>query len=202
MYKLIGTPVARPFRVLWALEELGLDYEVVPAPPRSDEALQYNPSGKVPVLVEDDDIVIDSVAIVQYLADKHGNLTYPAGTIERAKQDSFTQFACDDIDGILWTMAKHSFVLPEEIRAQGVRQACEYDFARSMSALDARLGNNEYVMGDRFTIPDLIIGHCAGWADNAKFEIPKGNVSDYIKRLRDRPAYQRSDEIRDSYRSK
>jgi len=90
MYKLIGTPVARPFRVLWALEELGLDYEVVPAPPRSDEALQYNPSGKVPVLVEDDDIVIDSVAIVQYLADKHGNLTYPAGTIERAKQDSFT----------------------------------------------------------------------------------------------------------------
>ena len=71
-----------------------------------------------------------------------------------------------------------------------------------MSALDARLGNNEYVMGDRFTIPDLIIGHCAGWTDNARFEIPKGNVSDYIKRLRDRPAYQRSDEIRDSYRSK
>lgn len=202
MYKLIGTPAARPFRVLWALEELGLNYEVVPATPQSDVARQHNPAGKIPVLLDGEDAVIDSVAIVQYLADKHGDLTYPAGTIQRAQQDSFTQFACDDIDGILWTMAKNTFVLPEEVRAQDVRSACEYDFAKSMVTLEARLGSNDYVMGERFTIPDLIIGHCAGWAENAKFKIPEGNISDYIARIRNRPAFQRSNTIRQSHTKK
>lgn len=202
MYKLIGTPAARPFRVLWALEELEQDYEVVPAAPQSTEALNYNPAGKVPILVDGDDAIIDSVAIVQYLADKHNDLTYPAGTIERAQQDSFTQFACDDIDGILWTMAKNTFVLPEEVRAQDVRKACEYDFALSMTALDKRLGDNDYVMGDRFTIPDLLIGHCAGWAQNAKFTIPEGRLTDYIARIRNRPAFVKSNEVRQSYAKK
>jgi len=202
MYKLIGTPAARPFRVLWALEELGQSYDIVPAKPQSKEALQHNPAGKIPVLLDGDDAIIDSVAIVQYLADKHGDLTYPAGTVKRAQQDSFTQFACDDIDGVLWTMAKNLFVLPEAVRVPEVRKACEYDFALSMTALENRLGDNDYVMGDRFTIPDLLIGHCAGWAKNAKFPLPEGRIADYIERIRSRPAFIRSNAVRETYAGK
>lgn len=199
MYTLVGTPAARPFRVLWALEELNQPYEVIPARPQSPEASQHNPAGKVPVLLDDGEAIIDSVAIVQYLADKHADLTYAAGTIERAKQDSFTQFACDDLDGVLWSMAKNTFVLPEEVRAQEVRRSCEYDLAKSMATLEQRLGDNEYVMGDRFTVPDIIITHCAGWAANAKFAIPEGNVSRYLERVRNREAYKKSDAIRQSH---
>jgi len=202
MYKLIGTPAARPFRVLWALEELGQAYEITPAKPQSKEALQYNPAGKVPVLIDGDDAIIDSVAIVQYLADKHDDLTYPAGTIKRAQQDSFTHFACDDIDGILWTMAKNTFVLPENVRATDVRKSCEYDFALSMTVLEQRLGENDFVMGDRFTVPDLLIGHCAGWAQNAKFLIPEGKITNYIERIRKRQAFIRSNSIRQDYAGK
>lgn len=202
MYTLIGTPFARPFRVLWALEELGQSCELSPAKPQSEEVLKYNPGGKVPVLLDGEDAIIDSVAIVQYLADKHADLTYPAGTIKRAHQDSFTQFACDDIDSILWTIAKNSFALPESVRVPQVKKACEYDFAQSMVALEKRLGDNDYVMGDRFTVPDLIIGHCAGWAIAAKLEIPKGKIADYVERIRSRPAFISSDKIRQSYATK
>ena len=66
-----------------------------PAPQKKLEAI--NPSLKVPILKDGDDYVIDSVAICQYLADKHTALTFPAGTIARAHQDSFTQFAVDDV---------------------------------------------------------------------------------------------------------
>lgn len=199
MYKLIGTPAARPFRVLWALEELNLPYEVIPAKPQTPEAKQYNPAGKVPALLDGSDTIIDSVAIVQYLADKHADMTYAAGTIDRAKQDSFTQFACDDLDGVLWSMAKNSFVLPEEVRAPEIRRSCEYDFGQSMATLEERLGDNNYVMGDRFTVPDIIITHCAGWAANAKFAIPEGNISRYLERVKNREAYKKSAEIRQSY---
>ncbi|MGI9464874.1 MAG: glutathione S-transferase N-terminal domain-containing protein, partial [Aestuariivirgaceae bacterium] len=136
MYKLIGSPKTRALRVLWMLEELGLEYELDPVAPRSDEAHAVNPSGKVPILQVDDDIIIDSVAICQFLADKHGRFTYPAGSIARAQQDSWTQFALDDVDSLLWFSAKNTFVLPEELRSETAQKACKFDFDRSMGFLE------------------------------------------------------------------
>jgi glutathione S-transferase len=63
MYKVIGTVKSRAFRVMWMLEELGQSYDLVAAAPRSDEAKQYNPTGKVPALLDSDDLLTDSVAI-------------------------------------------------------------------------------------------------------------------------------------------
>lgn len=192
MYKVIGNSKNRSMRVYWALEEMGLDYEMVLVSPRSDEVREYNPSGKVPCLIVDGETIIDSVAIVQYLADKHGKMTFPAGTIKRAQQDSFTQFCVDEIEGALWTAAKNSFIHPEEHRVPAIKPTTKYEFAKAMESLEERLGDNEFVMGDTFTVPDLLMGHCANWAKNAKFDIPEGPVGEYFTRLLDRPAYQRA----------
>ena len=106
MYEIIGFPRTRAMRVIWLLEELGEPYEIDPAMPQSDKVRSVNPSGKVPVLMEDDEPITDSVAICTYLADKHGRFTFPAGTLKRARQDSFTQFGVDVLEGALWTAAK------------------------------------------------------------------------------------------------
>lgn len=196
MYTLVGSPKSRAFRVIWMLEELGVEYEVEAVGPRSPEVIALNPSGKLPVLKDGNDIIIDSTAIIQYLADKHNKFTYATGTIERAHQDSFTHFALDDLDGILWNTAKHSFVLPEELRASGVEAAAKHDFAKSLVNLEKRLGDNEYIMGDTFTVPDIIIGHCYGWAMTVKFDWPDGKLKDYVERVRLRPAFVRTNEIR------
>ena len=116
MYRVIGTAKSRAFRVLWMLEELGQAYEVEPAMPQSDDIRRYNPLGKVPALVDGDAVLTDSVAIMTYLADKHGAMTAPAGTPERARQDAMTLWLVDEMDALLWTAAKHSFVLPEKLR--------------------------------------------------------------------------------------
>ena len=59
---------------------------------------------------------------------------------------------------------------------------------RSEVTLAQVLGDNEFIAGDSFTVPDLVLGHCAGWATNAKFDIPEGPVADYMARMRARPA--------------
>lgn len=200
MYKLIGLPRTRAFRVVWMLEELGLDYEIEPAAPRSDEARSYNPSAKVPVLQVGVDLIVDSVAIIQFLADKHGKFTYRAGTIARAQQDSWTQFAMDDIESPLWFNAKNDFILPEELRSETAMRACHYDFCRALGVLEARLGDKTYCTGDQFTVPDILLGHCANWAQKgAAWEIPAGPALDYFDRVRDRPACLRAMEVRDRY---
>ena len=190
MLKLIGSPKTRAFRVMWMLHELGLPFELDPVAPRDASLEAINPSRKVPILEDGEDYIIDSVAICQYLADKHAKLTFPAGTIKRAHQDSFTQFAVDDVESSLWTAAKHTFALPAELRVEGVLKACRYDFDRAMTALSARLGDKAYVMGGEFTVPDVLLGHCGGWAMSMSWPIPEGNVSDYISRVRARPAFK------------
>ena len=198
MYTLIGSPTTRAFRVLWMLEELGVAYDLVRAGPRSEAILAVNPGGKVPALMVDGETVIDSVAIIQFLADRHGRFTFPAGTIERAQQDSFTQFACDDMDSACWNYAKHSFILPEELRVQEAKPSFAHDFARGMEAFEKRLGDRQYVMGDEFTVPDLLIAHTAGWAKACRFPWPEGKVSAYFERVRSRPAFLKAVEIREA----
>jgi glutathione S-transferase len=188
MYTLIGHPRSRAMRIMWMLEELGEPYEYDPAPPHSPAILAVNPSGKIPALKVDDTVLTDSVAILTFLADRHGKLTFPAGTLERARQDAFTQFCIDEIEGALWTAGKHSFVLPEEMRVPAIKATCRFEFDRAMRTLETRLGDNEFVMGGAFTIPDLLFGHAAGWAESAKFDLPGGKAGAYFARLRARPA--------------
>ncbi len=191
MYKIVGFPRTRAMRVMWLLEELGEAYEITPAMPQSEEVRAVNPSGKVPVLVDGDLVVTESVGICTYLADKHGKFTFPAGAPERAMQDSFTQFAVDVLEGALWTAAKNSFILPEDIRVPEIKKVCKIEFADGLDLLGKRIGEGPYAMGETFTVADIILGHCAGWAISAKFDLPKeGPVYDYFKRLRERPAFQ------------
>ena len=175
-------------RVMWMLEELGETYAYDPAPPQSEAARAANPAGKIPVLFVDDTVLTDSVAIVQYLADSHSRFTHPAGTLARARQDGFTQFCVDEVEGALWTAGKHSFALPENLRVPQVKETCRAEFARAMETLAARLGDTPFVTGDAFTVPDLLLGHCAAWAEAAKFALPGGQVGAYFARVRARPA--------------
>ena len=189
MYKVIGNTNTRTLRVLWAMKEIGLKYEHVQVNAQSVDAKKFNISGKVPTLEANGVNITDSTAIVTYLADKYNQLTFPAGTIERAQQDSFTQFILDELDSILWTAARHSFVLPKEMRVSELKDTLRWEFARSLKILESRMGSGPNVMGEEFTIPDIILTHVGGWARVAKFDIPDGRLRDYFRRQIKRPAY-------------
>jgi glutathione S-transferase len=189
MYKVIGNTNTRTLRVLWAMKEIGLKYEHVQVNAQSVDAKKFNISGKVPTLDANGVNIADSTAIVTYLADKYNQLTFPAGTIERAQQDSFTQFILDELDSILWTAARHSFVLPKEMRVSELKDTLRWEFARSLKILESRMGSGPNVMGEEFTIPDIILTHVGGWARVAKFDIPDGRLRDYFRQQIKRPAY-------------
>lgn len=190
MYKLYGSPASRAARVVWALEEIGAPYEMISAKPHSDAVLAVNPGGKIPVLMDGDQSIFDSTAILLYLAEKHGALGFPATLKQRTRMMSMVCFAIDDVELPLWTMAKHSFILPEKLRAaDAIRPACHHDFAAAMQRLETYLGDGAFIMGDEFTAPDIILGHLGGWAKASGFPAPEGAVADYMTRIRARPGW-------------
>lgn len=192
MYKVIGSIRSRALRVLWLMEELELPYEHIPAPPRSDDAIAFNPAGKVPVLVADGTPITDSTAILTFLSDRYGRFTCPAGTLDRARQDSLTQFLLDEFDAALWMAARHSFVLPEELRQSAIKTSLRWEFERSQKTLVGRMADGPFLMGAEMTVPDIILTHCGNWAAAAGFPIVDPKLSDYLDRMRTRPALQRA----------
>ncbi|MBR9769432.1 MAG: glutathione S-transferase family protein, partial [Rhodobacteraceae bacterium] len=137
------------------------------------------------------EVITDSAAIITFLADRHGGLTFPAGSVQRAKQDALLHRVNDEIDAVLWTAARHSFILPEAERVPAVKDSLKLEFARSLDRLMEQI-DGPYLMGDTMTIPDIILVHCGGWAYNAKFPLENETFKAYTKRLRERDAFKRA----------
>lgn len=192
MYQVIGGVRSRAMRVLWMLEELGVPFEHIQASPGSAEVKAVNPSGKVPVLVVDGTAITDSSAILTYLADKHGALTFPPGTLERARQDGLMHKVLDELDAVLWTAARHSFVLPEDQRMPEIKGPLKWEFVRSCDSLAEAMGEGPHLMGETFTIADIVCAHCLSWAINAKFAFKNEALRQYLDRCRDRDAFKRA----------
>ncbi|MEP5153521.1 glutathione S-transferase family protein [Planktotalea sp.] len=190
MYEVFGSVTSRGFRVLWALEELGVDYTLTKANPQDEVIRAVYPVGKIPAMRVGDDILTDSMAILTFLSDKHGGLTAPAGTIERAKQDSISQAVLDELDGVLWAGARHSFVLPKEKRFPDVKESLRWEFNRNVNRLADRI-TTPFAAGDQFSIADILLVHCLNWAISAKFEYDCPKIDAYAKTIRARDAFKR-----------
>lgn len=191
-YTLVGASRSRALRVLWALEELGLAYDYLPARPRSDEVRAINPNGKVPVLLVDGQPITDSTAIITYLADRHGGLTHAPGSLQRARQDGLTQRVLDEADAVLWTAARHIYTLPEALRLPAIRESLSWELARNFAGLSQELGEGPFLMGQTLTLPDIVLANCLAWAERLEFPAPDARLLAYRAQLEARPAYQRA----------
>ena len=192
MYKLHGQVKSRALRPLWLLEELEVPFTWVPTLPRSPDAYALSPLGKIPVMeIEGEGPLFDSVAMMTYLADRHGRFTYPAGTYARARQDALTNNIQESFDAILWAYAKHSFVLPEVQRVPEVKESLKWQFARYAETMADLIGDGPHVMDDAPLVPDFLLAHCCGWAAGLKMDLPDA-LRAHMNAMRARPAFRRA----------
>jgi len=104
----------RSIRARWTFQELGIDFEsvtvnLVAGENRRPEFLKINPAGRVPVLVDDDLVLTESVAIVLYLAEKypHKGLV-PTDIKQRAQVNRWLLFAATELEQPLWRISRHT----------------------------------------------------------------------------------------------
>jgi glutathione S-transferase len=146
-------------------------------------------------LIDGDVVVTDSAAICTYLAERHpernmGPAPNPAG---RAAMNSWLHFAQSELEAALWNKLKHRLLLPEALRVD-VGPASAYEFARDIKAMERRLGDGPFALGDRFTAVDVFVGFLGNWARAGKFQIESESVNAYFDRVLSRPALARARE--------
>jgi glutathione S-transferase len=199
MLQVYGCPNTRSTRVVWALEEVGVEYDyhkvdLLAGAGRQPAYLALNPGGKVPTLVDGDLVLTESAAICTYIGDRFAasGLTPPAGSIERARYNQWCFFVMSELEQPLWTIAKHRFALPEKRRVPAVIETAIWEFAMAAKVLTTGLGEREFLVGDRFTAADILAAHTLAWA--RAYQLAPGNphLDAYADHLLARPAWERA----------
>jgi glutathione S-transferase len=198
MMKLYAFPQTRATRVVWALEEVGADYEYIKVDLLKGEGNQpayreLNPSGKVPTFVDDDLVLTESAAICTYLGEKFpdAGLVPVAGSPQRAHYQQWCCFVIGELEQPLWTIAKHRFVLPEERRVPAVIDTAIWEFALAAKVLAIGLGDKAFILDERFTAADILIAHTLRWATSYGLSLNSTRLEAYTERLLGRPAMAR-----------
>jgi glutathione S-transferase len=136
MLKLHGTSMSSAGRCLWALEELGLEYEHIPTPiadTRTPAHLKINPNGHIPVLEDDGLVFFESIAINLYLADKYGrDSLWPASAEDRGRAYQWSFWAVNELEPHLILMIRQEmFMPPEQFDPQAIDAASKPSTPRS-----------------------------------------------------------------------
>jgi glutathione S-transferase len=184
-------------KALWAIEELGLEYERIDAGMQfgvvnTPEYRRMNPMGLVPTIDDDGFVLWESHSIVRYLAAKHGAGTlWPTDPRTRAIANQWMDWAFSfqsAMRAVFWGLIR----TPPEKRNPAEIEAGRRKSAELAGILDAALAGRQYVAGNAFTMGDIPIGcEVQRWM-RVPVERPKhSNLDAWFGRLCARPAFKK-----------
>ena len=191
--KLYEFAPTRSIRARWILQELGVDFEALSVNLQarehwSPEFLELNPAGKVPVLVDGDLVLTESVAIVLYLAEKYPDRGFiPADPQLRADAYRWILFAVTELEQPLWRIARHTVLYPERDRLPADVTLARREFLTMAAVLEEHLKDRTYVAGEQVSVADFIVAYTLDWAGEAKLLGDYPALRSYMERMYSRP---------------
>ena len=191
--KLYEFAPTRSIRVRWMLQELGVDFESIPVnlaagEHRSPEFLKINPAGKLPVLVDGDLVLTESVAIALYLAEKYpGKGLIPTDLRQRAQVHQWLLFAATELEQPLWRITRNTLVYPEDQRLPGDIPLASQDFRAMADVLAKHMQQRQFVVGDSVTVADFVMAYTLDWANEDHLLDGFPQLLAYMERMYARP---------------
>lgn len=185
-------PMSRGRVARWMLEETGLPYETelleYGTTMKAPEYRAINPMGKVPAIKHGDTVVTENAAIGLYLADlvPDKQLAPAVGSKERGPYYRWISFM-GPLEALM--MAKQTGKLGEPMTAG---YGSEADV---MTTLEQAIGDREHLVGDRFSMADLLVSSYIGWYLQFKMLEPRDAFVRYAQLHSQRPAAVRANDI-------
>ena len=197
MITVYGTAPTRSFRVIWALEELGLEYRVRPVDLRTRmqdaEFIALNPAGFLPALHDGDVVMVDSIAMLEYLIARHGGaaLAPSPGDPDFPTYQQFLHLGESGLAAFLNIVVASRFLAPEAEKQNFGAQTAERMFFNRLTLVSRQLGQAPMMAGGRFTAADISVTYALGMAERLGLADRFGpEIADYRTRMAERPAFQ------------
>jgi glutathione S-transferase len=199
MITVYGTRPTRSFRVIWALEEIGKDYEVRPVDLRNRmanaEFLALNPSGFLPAMKDGDVTMVDSIAMLEYLIARYDN-----GRLAPAVNDpcfpgyqQFLHLGESGLAAYLNVIVGSRFLAPEGEKDNFGARMAERMFFNRLELVTRQLASASMMAGEKFTAADISVTYALGMAETLNLADKFGpEIVAYRGRMAERPAFQRA----------
>jgi len=179
----------RSIRVRWLLQALGVDFEAVTVnlaagEHRRPEFLKLNLAGKVPVLVDDDFVLTESVAIALYLAEKypHKGLV-PTDLKQKAQVNRWLLFTVTELEQPLWRITRHTALYPEHLRLAAEVSLARQDFTDMAAVMEEYMEGRKFIVGDTLTIADIVGAYTLDWANEIQLLDDFPQLREYMERM-------------------
>jgi glutathione S-transferase len=91
------------------------------------------------------------------------------------------------MEAYLWSNARNTFVLPEEKRITALFKQNAKAYVKAATVLNKVLANTEYLIADKFSVTDILVGFVVNWGNGAKLLDQTPNLQNYLTRLKERP---------------
>ncbi len=178
------------------MEELGIPYELkmLPFPPRAHQRsfLDLNPLGTVPLLVDGETRMTESVAICEYLCATRGptNLNLQPAEADFGAYLNYLHFGEATLTFPQTLVLRYQYFESPERRIQSVADDYAKWFLARLKTLENRLNQHEHLCADRFTIADISVGYALMLATHLGLETKMTPaVAAYWARLKIRPGF-------------
>lgn len=187
-------PNTRSTGTVWLVEELGVPYElrkvdVFGGETREAEFLKVNPAGKVPAIRYHGRTLTEMAAISLYLCDE-----FPDAGLAPAIGDELRA------DYLYWSVFRPGILEPAIVtKAQNLevdpRTVGWGEWETVIGRVETTLENGPYLLGERFSAADILVGGALGWMKHFGLMPPNSPVAPYLDRLDARPARQRAQSL-------
>lgn len=190
---------ARSLRPLWAMEEMGIEFdiEILPFPPRlyKKEYLATNALGTVPYFVHGDVEMTESTAICHYLVDRFNKPEF-ALPVDHPEYGDYLNWLYHSDATLTFPQTlvfRYSTLEPEERRLPQIVDDYSKWYIARLRRLDAHIADREYLVGNKFTIADIAIGYALFLGRDLGLDRDyTPQVTRYLDFLIERPAFQRA----------
>jgi len=194
MLKIFHVPGTRSVRPVWLCYELDLPVQVQqidfsPAYRDSKEWRAISPAGKVPALIDDDLVMFESGAMVDYILERYGEgrLRPRPGTAESAHYHQWCWFAEATLIrplGLYRVLQAANQTL-ESLVSEAIGK-----FEATLAVVERALAEGPYMLGAEFSAADVMMGYSVAMIERLLDE-RYPHTRAYLARLQDRAAYQR-----------
>ena len=186
-------PNTRSFTIRWLFEELGSPphelrvLNMKKAEHKAPAFLALNPMGKVPTLVHGGTVVTEAAAIALYLADlfPEPGLAPKIGDLSRGTYLRWIVFNQAAVEPAIGDYAMKREQGPEAMLPYGT-------YETTINTLAGALANGPYILGDKFSAADVVVGSGVRWMLMFKLLPERSEFTSYAARLAARPALQRA----------
>jgi len=189
----------RGFRVVWLLEEMGLPYrlrdvDLLVGVENDPEFLAINPGGFIPALQDGDVVMVESIAIMEYLMARHGPTPLAPAPADPAfpAYQQFLHLGEAGLAGSMYYVQGARNLAPEDQRDNWSARQALHVFESRLRLVTRQLAHSPYMAGEAFTAADISVTYALQFAQRTVgFVLGEAELA-YVARTSGRAGYTRA----------